>query len=235
MAKKMKETVDFDTIVATDVGERIFDARKDIKNIMITGGAGFIASYLVRKFVFTYPEYNIVNVDKIDYCSSLNNVKHLEGKPNYSFVKADITDMDAMLKLMKLRQIDAIFNLAAQTHVDNSFGNSAEFTYNNVMGTHVLLEAARVQKIKLFVHISTDEVYGEVAHGGADLIEQSLLSPTNPYAATKGAAEMLVGAYHKSFKIPCIITRSNNVYGPYQFPEKIIPKFVNLLKSGKKW
>ncbi|RKO91246.1 RHM1/ROL1 [Blyttiomyces helicus] len=234
MAKNIKAEQDLNLSIATDVGSRVFDVNPDVKNILVTGGAGFIASYVVRKIVQLYPEYNVVNVDKVDYCSSLKNTGTLDGKPNYTFVKADITSTEEMVQIFRNHHIDTVLHLAAQTHVDNSFGNSAAFTYNNVMGTHILLEAAKAHKIKRFIHISTDEVYGEVEHGGLDLKENSLLAPTNPYAASKAAAEMLVAAYHKSFKLPAIITRSNNVYGPYQFPEKVIPKFTLLLSQGKK-
>ncbi|KAJ3274874.1 hypothetical protein HK104_003996 [Borealophlyctis nickersoniae] len=220
--------------ISHDCGRRVFEERQSPKTILVTGGAGFIASYVVRKLVLLYPEYNIVNLDKIDYCSSLNNTKTLKGRHNYSFVKADITNRDRVLSILREKSVDVILHFAAQSHVDNSFGNSADFTHNNVMGTHVLLEAAREYKISRFIHVSTDEVYGEVEHGSDDLPEESILAPTNPYAATKAAAEMLVHAYHKSFGLPTIITRSNNVYGPYQFPEKIIPKFINLLNEGKK-
>ncbi|KAJ3169989.1 hypothetical protein HDU87_000511 [Geranomyces variabilis] len=224
----------FDDSIALDVGKRLFDAGKDIKNILITGGAGFIASFVVRKLVLLYPEYNIYNFDKLDYCASTNNVKSVADKPNYTFIKGDICVKDMVNFVLHEKKIDTILHFAAQTHVDNSFGNSAEFTLNNVMGTHVLLEAARVNHVKKFIHISTDEVYGEVEHGGSELTEESLLAPTNPYSATKAAAEMLVGAYQKSFGLPTIITRSNNVYGPYQYPEKIIPKFVTLLSENSK-
>lgn len=234
MAKNLKAEKAFNETIANDVGARVFDVNKDVKNIIITGGAGFIASYVVRKLVLLYPEYHIVNVDKVDYCSTLNNTLTLRGKSNYTFVKADITSTSDMVEIFRKYEIDTVLHLAAQTHVDNSFGNSADFTFNNVMGTHVLLEAARVHQVKRFIHISTDEVYGEVEHGDLDLKEESLLAPTNPYAATKAAAEMLVAAYHKSFKVPTIITRSNNVYGPYQYPEKVIPKFVIMLSEGKK-
>ncbi|KND05159.1 dTDP-glucose 4,6-dehydratase [Spizellomyces punctatus DAOM BR117] len=220
--------------IANDVGERKFSPRPDVKNILVTGGAGFIASFIVRKLVLLYPEYNVVNFDKLDYCASTRNLMTIEHKDNYSFIKGDITIKDMVNFVLQEKQIDTILHFAAQTHVDNSFGNSAEFTLNNVMGTHVLLEAARINNVKRFIHISTDEVYGEVEHGGDELSEDNILAPTNPYSATKAAAEMLVGAYQKSFNLPTIITRSNNVYGPYQYPEKIIPKFVTLLSEGRK-
>ncbi|KAF4949929.1 hypothetical protein FGADI_8530 [Fusarium gaditjirri] len=164
-------------------GSTKFEPQQDVKNIMITGGEGFIPS------------------EVLDCLGRYN--------------------------------IDTVFHFAAQSHVDLSFGNSYSFTETNVYGTHVLLESAKTVGIKWFIHISTDEVYGEVAHGDDDLPEASILSPTNPYAASKAAAEMLVNSYQKSFKLPVIIVRSNNVYGPHQYPEKIIPKFISLLHRGQ--
>jgi len=155
----------------------------------------------------------------LDYCASLNNTRALNVKENFHFVQGDITEAEEVLMALKKHNIDTIFHFAAQSHVDLSFGNSYQFTDTNVYGTHVLLECAKSVGIKKFVHISTDEVYGEVEDDGDDLFETSILSPTNPYAASKAAAEMMVNAYHKSFKLPIIIVRSNNVYGPHQFPE----------------
>ncbi|KAF2962679.1 hypothetical protein GQX73_g10896 [Xylaria multiplex] len=190
------------------VGSTKFEPLPEAKNIMITGGAGFIACWLVRHLTLTYPHaYNIVSFDKLDYCSSLNNTQR--------------------------HNIDTIFHFAAQSHVDLSFGNSYGFTHTNVYGTHVMLESAKKVGIKRFIHISTDEVYGEVKDGDDDLLETSILAPTNPYAASKAAAEMLVYSYMKSFKLPVIIVRSNNVYGPHQYPEKIIPKFTCLLNRKR--
>ena len=136
--------------------------------------------------------------------------------------------------VLKEKNIDTIVHFAAQTHVDNSFGNSLQFTQNNVVGTHVLLEAAKQAEIKRFIHVSTDEVYGEAEMEDEGMVESKALEPTNPYAASKAAAEFLVKAYHRSFKLPVIITRGNNVYGPHQFPEKLIPKFVSLLERNRK-
>lgn len=201
------------------------------RRILITGGAGFIASHVVLLLVQKYPQYNIVNFDKLDYCSSLKNLDSIRGKPNYSFVKGDITSADLVNYVLRKEKIDTIMHFAAQTHVDNSFGNSIAFTQSNILGTHVLLEAAKNEGVKLFVHVSTDEVYGEGSSGAASH-EGSILEPTNPYAATKAGAEYLVKAYHRSFGLPVIITRGNNVYGPHQFPEKIIPKFINQLMRG---
>lgn len=202
------------------------------KNILITGGAGFIASHVVMHFVRKYPDCKIVNLDKMDYCSSTINLKEIEGLPNYKFIKGNICSSDFMKYVLSSEDIDTILHFAAQTHVDNSFGNSFQFTENNILGTHTLLEAAKVHGIKRFVHVSTDEVYGEIEEGEG--IEHStILQPTNPYAATKAGAEFLVLAYHNSFKLPTIITRGNNVYGPHQYPEKLIPKVICLLSQDK--
>ncbi|KAB5570518.1 dTDP-glucose 4,6-dehydratase [Coniochaeta sp. 2T2.1] len=215
-------------------GTTKFEPLPDVKNIMITGGSGFIACWLVRHLTLTYPHaYNIVNFDKLDYCSSLNNTRVLNDKSNYSFYHGDITNPAEVVNCLERHNIDTIFHFAAQSHVDLSFGNSYGFTHTNVYGTHVLLESAKKVGIKRFIHVSTDEVYGEVKDDDDDLVESSILAPTNPYAASKAAAEMLVHSYQKSFKLPVIIVRSNNVYGPHQYPEKIIPKFSCLLNRGK--
>lgn len=172
----------------------------------------------------TYPDaYNIVSFDKLDYCSSLNNTRALNDKRNFTFYHGDITNPSEVMDCLERHKIDTIFHFAAQSHVDLSFGNSYTFTYNNVFGTHVLLESAKKVGIKKFIHISTDEVYGEVEDEDDDLLETSILAPTNPYAASKAAAEMLVHSYSKSFKLPIIIVRSNNVYGPHQYPESKCP------------
>ncbi|KAK3952723.1 hypothetical protein QBC32DRAFT_134633 [Pseudoneurospora amorphoporcata] len=215
-------------------GTMKFTPLPDVKNIMVTGGAGFIACWVVRHLVLTYPEaYNVVSFDKLDYCASLNNTRVLEHEPNFSFHKGDITNPSEVMDCLKRYNIDTIFHFAAQSHVDLSFGNPFGFTHTNVYGTHVLLESARKVGVKRFIHVSTDEVYGEVKDDEDDLLETSILAPTNPYAASKAAAEMLVNSYKKSFKLPVIIVRSNNVYGPHQYPEKIIPKFTCLLARGK--
>ncbi|KAK7414384.1 hypothetical protein QQX98_006749 [Neonectria punicea] len=216
------------------IGTTKFEPRPDVKNIMVTGGAGFIACWLVRHLVLTYPHaYNIVSFDKLDYCSSLNNTRVLQDKPNFSFYHGDITNPSQVLDCMERYDIDTVLHFAAQSHVDLSFGNSYGFTHTNVYGTHVLLESAKKVGIKRFMHISTDEVYGEIHAGHDDVLESSILAPTNPYAASKAAAEMLVQSYQKSFKLPVIVVRSNNVYGPHQYPEKIIPKFTCLLNRGR--
>ncbi|CDY20084.1 BnaA01g29180D [Brassica napus] len=187
------------------------------KNILITGAAGFIASHVANRLVRTYPDYKIVVLDKLDYCSNLKNLNPSKSSPNFKFVKGDIASDDL-------------------THVDNSFGNSFEFTKNNIYGTHVLLEACKVtgQQIRRFIHVSTDEVYGETDEDASvGNHEASQLLPTNPYSATKAGAEMLVMAYGRSYGLPVITTRGNNVYGPNQFPEKLIPKFMLLAMNGK--
>lgn len=216
-------------------GTTKFPPLDDAKNILITGGAGFIGCWVVRHLTLTYPHYNIISFDKLEYCASLNNTRALNSCKNFTFVLGDITSSEAVSGVLKKYNIDTIFHFAAQSHVDHSFGNSYEFTSTNVYGTHVLLECAKNHSLlKRFIHVSTDEVYGEVAADAADLTEDSVLAPTNPYAASKAAAEMLVHSYWKSFKLPIMVVRSNNVYGPHQFPEKIIPKFALLMQRGEK-
>ncbi|XP_047052210.1 trifunctional UDP-glucose 4,6-dehydratase/UDP-4-keto-6-deoxy-D-glucose 3,5-epimerase/UDP-4-keto-L-rhamnose-reductase RHM1-like [Lolium rigidum] len=204
------------------------------KNILITGAAGFIASHVANRLVRSYPHYKIVVLDKIDYCSNLKNLSPSRSSPNFKFVKGDIASADLVNFLLISESIDTIMHFAAQTHVDNSFGNSFEFTKNNIYGTHVLLEACKVTgQIKRFIHVSTDEVYGETDEDAlVGNHEASQLLPTNPYAATKAGAEMLVMAYGKSYGLPVITTRGNNVYGLNQFPEKLIPKFILLAMRG---
>ncbi|CAI9094814.1 OLC1v1030614C1 [Oldenlandia corymbosa var. corymbosa] len=198
------------------------------KNILITGAAGFIASHVTNRLVKQHPHYRIVALDKLEYCSCLKNLNPSFELPNFKFVNADILSDDLMNHLLEAEDIDTIMHFAAQTHVDNSFGNSFEFTNNNVLGTHVLLEACKVTgRIKRFIHVSTDEVYGETdMETNIGNCEGSRLLPTNPYSATKAGAEMLVMAYHRSYGLPTITTRGNNVYGPNQFPEKLIPKLI---------
>ncbi|GAB1225478.1 hypothetical protein ENUP19_0253G0026 [Entamoeba nuttalli] len=201
------------------------------KVILITGGAGFIASHVVIHFVKHYPQCTIINVDKLDYCSSLKSLEEIQDAPNYKFYIADITDPHTMQKIFEIEHVDTVLHFAAQTHVDNSFGNSFQFTHNNIYGTHVLLEVSKANHIKRFIHVSTDEVYGQVIGNAAT--ENSLLNPTNPYAATKAGAEFIARSFYQSFGLPLIITRGNNVFGPHQFPEKLIPKFITLLDRGK--
>ncbi|KAG0517496.1 hypothetical protein BDA96_09G094200 [Sorghum bicolor] len=205
------------------------------KNILITGAAGFIASHVAIRVTKKYPDYKIVVLDKLDYCSNLKNLLPVSSSPNFKFVKGDIASADLVNFLLVTEKIDTIMHFAAQTHVDNSFGNSFEFTKNNIYGTHVLLEACRITgQIKRFIHVSTDEVYGETDEDAVvGNHEASQLLPTNPYAATKAGAEMLVMAYGRSYGLPVITSRGNNVFGPNQFPEKLIPKFILLAMRGE--
>ncbi|KAH0012886.1 dTDP-glucose 4,6-dehydratase, partial [Aureobasidium melanogenum] len=206
-------------------GSTRFEPQAEINNIMITGGAGFIASWVVRHLTKTYHgHYNIISFDKLDYCATLNNTAQLDKEPNFTFYKGDITRHDDVMDCLRKHDIDTVMHFAAQTHVDLSFGNSNDFTNTNVVGTHVLLECVKSHGVQKFIHVSTDEVYGEVKDDGKDLLEDALLLPTNPYAASKAAAEMYVEAYRKSFLIPALVVRSNNVYGPHQFPEKPLHK-----------
>ena len=202
------------------------------KNILITGGAGFIASHVVILFVKKYPHLKIVNFDRLDYCSCIENLDEMKAYPNYKFIKGNICSSELVSYVLEAEKIDTIMHFAAQTHVDNSFGNSFQFTQNNILGTHVLLESAKVAKVARFIHVSTDEVYGEQHMDQEAMDEEQVLEPTNPYAATKAGAEFIAKSYHRSFGMPLIITRGNNVYGPHQYPEKLIPKFINQLTRG---
>jgi dTDP-glucose 4,6-dehydratase len=199
-------------------------------NILITGGAGFIGSNFVRFMVEKYPESMIINYDKLTYASDLKNLQGIKDRKNYKFVKGDICDFKLLEKTLK--NVDCVIHLAAESHVDNSIGNSLVFTMSNTYGTHVLLEASRLNKVKKVIHVSTDEVYGDIETGSFK--ENDSLNPNNPYSASKAAAEMIVRSYYKTYKLPNIIVRGNNVYGQFQFPEKIIPRFITSLLEGKK-
>lgn len=201
------------------------------RKIMITGGCGFIGSNFINYWHQKYPNDFILNIDRLDSCSNIDHIKNQ--KVNYRFVKCDITDKNLILFLLQEYNIEYIFHFAAQTHVDHSFGNSIEFTKSNILGTHTLLEAGKYYgKIQKFIHVSTDEVYGEIPEGSS--IEKSILNPTNPYAATKAGAEFIIKSFGKSFNFPYIITRANNVYGPRQYIDKVIPKFITQLQSKQK-
>lgn len=207
-------------------------------SILVTGGYGFIGSEVVNViFSEMHDLKKLIVVDRIDYCSREMNVKDkVRSDPRYLFVKGDIKNLELMKSLLEDHHIDIIIHMAAQSHVDLSFDNSICFTQDNILGTHTLLEASRSYgKLKRFVHMSTDEVYGEASHDEEiPHNEISLLNPTNPYAATKAAAEFMVKSYGYSYKLPYVIIRGNNVYGPGQFPDKLIPKFSLYLHLGKK-
>jgi UDP-glucose 4,6-dehydratase len=204
------------------------------KNVIVTGGCGFIGSNFLNYMVPKYTDVIFHNIDKMDYCASHDNIT-CNTHHNYRFYKCDINDKSFVDYILLTHSIDTIIHFAAQSHVDNSFDNSLQYTTDNILGTHTLLDCSkRYGGIKRFIHVSTDEVYGEVDLKHDGCIEQTILNPTNPYAATKAAAEMLVNSYKHSYNMPIIITRGNNVYGPNQYPEKLIPKFIKLVKEGKK-
>lgn len=199
-------------------------------NILITGGAGFIGSNFIRYVLKKYPRYNIINLDKLTYAGNKDNLIDIARNKRYRFVKGDICHGRLVESLLK--ECDWLVNFAAATHVDRSIKDARDFIKTNIQGAYVLLEAARKARIKRFVQISTDEVYGSVKTGRSK--ESDRLLPNSPYSASKAAADHLVRAYFVTYKLPAIITRSSNNFGPYQYPEKIIPLFItNLLEGGK--
>ena len=233
------------------------------RNILITGGAGFIGSHVVRLFVNKYPDYRIVNLDKLTYAGNLANLRDIEEKPNYTFVRADIADLEEMRRVIREYEIDGIIHLAAESHVDRSIKDPFTFARTNVMGTLALLQAAkeywesRPEKYdgKMFYHISTDEVYGalelthpegtpapfttkasageHMAFGTEFFLETTKYNPHSPYSASKASSDHFVRSYHDTYGMPVIVTNCSNNYGPYQFPEKLIPLFINNIRHGK--
>jgi dTDP-glucose 4,6-dehydratase/UDP-glucose 4,6-dehydratase len=208
-------------------------------SILITGGCGFIGSNYINNLLKSEKFNNvtfdyIINIDKLDYCSNKDNVNSNDSK-KYIFIEGSICDKVLLKRIFNMYNIEYVVHFAAQTHVDNSFDNSINYTIDNILGTHQLIECSRLYgNIKKFIHISTDEVYGEISINSEDSTEVSLLNPTNPYAATKAGAEFIVRSYYYSYNLPIIIIRCNNVYGVNQYPEKIIPKFITLLRKNKK-
>lgn len=201
-------------------------------NILVTGGAGFIGSNFVRHMVETYPSYGIVNYDLLTYAGNLENLKDIESHENYTFVKGDINNRELVDHLVKYHDIDVIVNFAAESHVDRSITEPDIFIKSNVLGTQALLDVAKANNLKKYVQVSTDEVYGSLGEIGY-FTEETPLDPNSPYSASKAGADMLVSAYHETFGMNVNITRCSNNYGPYHFPEKLIPLMVTNALEGK--
>lgn len=210
----------------------------EAKNILITGGAGFIGSHVVRFFVNKYPNYNIINLDVLTYAGNLLNLKDIENKPNYSFIKEDICNFEAMQNVFKNYDIHGVIHLAAESHVDRSITDPFSFAKTNVMGTLNLLQAAREHwngdfTNKMFYHVSTDEVYGELEFNDAPFTEETSYDPHSPYSASKASSDHFVRAYRDTYGMPILISNCSNNYGSYQFPEKLIPLFINNIRNNK--
>jgi dTDP-glucose 4,6-dehydratase len=200
--------------------------------LLITGGAGFIGSNFIHYTLKHHKKDEVVNFDKLTYCGNLENLRDIETDPRYKFIKGDICDAKLVEKVFQKEKPDFILNFAAETHVDRSIKNPKNFTQKNILGTHTLLEASRKYNIKKFLQISTDEVYGSIKKGKFKEIDSLL--PNSPYAASKAGADLLVRSYYKTFNLPILITRSSNNFGPYQYPEKLIPLFITNILQGKK-
>ncbi|MBI5756811.1 MAG: dTDP-glucose 4,6-dehydratase [Nitrospirae bacterium] len=190
--------------------------------LLITGGAGFIGSNFIRHLINKYPDYHITNLDKLTYAGNLDNLKDINGHPNYTFIRGDICDAKAVADAAS--GVDAIINFAAETHVDRSILEPGSFIQTDVYGTYILLESVKAHGIRRYIQVSTDEVYGSIESGS--FTEESPLMPSSPYSASKAGSDMLVHSYWKTYHLPAIITRSSNNFGPYQYPEKLIPLFI---------
>ncbi|MCK8827694.1 dTDP-glucose 4,6-dehydratase [Natroniella acetigena] len=202
-----------------------------MKTILITGGAGFIGSNFIRFFLDKYQTYKIINLDKLTYAGNLANLKDIENNPNYKFIKGDIANQELVQYIFSEYKINYLINFAAQSHVDKSITGPTPFIKTNIEGTQVLLEVAKEYGIDKFIQISTDEVYGELGNKGY-FNEKSPLKPNNPYAASKASADLIARSYYQTYNLPVIITRSSNNFGPFQYPEKLIPLFItNALKD----
>ena len=207
------------------------------KSVLITGGAGFIGSHVVRLFVNKYPGYKIINYDKLTYAGNLENLRDIEGKENYTFIKGDILDAEKLKNVFEEHEVDSVIHLAAESHVDRSISNPTEFVETNVMGTLVLLNAAKSYwagkfEDKLFYHVSTDEVYGSLGEDGY-FTEETPYDPRSPYSSSKASSDHLVRAYFHTYNMPVVISNCSNNYGANQFPEKLIPLFINNIKHKK--
>lgn len=199
--------------------------------MLVTGGLGFIGSNFIRYILSRYPECALVNLDLMTYAGNPANLKDIEDDPRYSFVRGDICDRECVTDVLERHQVDTIIHFAAESHVDRSISDASVFVRTNVLGTHVLLEAAWIQGIRRFIHVSTDEVYGSIPVGS--FTESDGLNPSSPYSASKAGSDLLARSYYLTYGLPVIITRCTNNFGPYQYPEKLIPLFVTNLFEGR--